>query len=300
VIGLTVRAPAGARATPVVAHRRLRLLVRSAPNRYGDRHGYAFVSGDPGPTLPPDSLPLPGRLLVLERDQPVAITVVNQAHEPTAVHWHGIELESYPDGIPGWSGGIGRTLRAIAPRDSFVAEFTPPRSGTFMYHSHYNETQQIASGLYGAIVVLDPGRRWDPETDRIILVSLGGFGNPPPNEPGRQNTILVNGSARREPMDLRAGTTYRLRFINIMAIGLQRVTLADGVTPVQWRPVAKDGADLPAAQRVPTPAQFRLSAGEIADFELTPSAAGELRLLLGNPAVERSLIVIPVRVLAPR
>ena len=26
--------------------------------------------------------------------------VVNELSQPTAVHWHGIELESYPDGVP--------------------------------------------------------------------------------------------------------------------------------------------------------------------------------------------------------
>ena len=44
------------------------------------------------------------RMLVLQRDEPVAITIVNESHEPAAVHWHGIELESFPDGVAGWSG----------------------------------------------------------------------------------------------------------------------------------------------------------------------------------------------------
>jgi hypothetical protein len=38
----------------------------------------------------------------LIRGEPVSITVVNRLGEPTAVHWHGIELESYFDGVAGF------------------------------------------------------------------------------------------------------------------------------------------------------------------------------------------------------
>ena len=45
----------------------------------------------------------------------------------------------------------------IAPGDSFTAEFTPPRPGTFIYHSHAHELVQIQGGLYGALIVVEPG-----------------------------------------------------------------------------------------------------------------------------------------------
>ncbi len=60
------------------------------------------------------------------------------------------------------------------PGDSLTVRFTPPRAGTFMYHSHFNEMQQTASGLYGPIVVLEPGETFDPETDRVLVLSDGG------------------------------------------------------------------------------------------------------------------------------
>ena len=43
----------------------------------------------------------------------------------------------------------------IPPGQTFAAEFTPPRSGTFPYHSHLHEMRQIGSGMYGAIIVSD-------------------------------------------------------------------------------------------------------------------------------------------------
>ena len=45
-----------------------------------------------------------GPQVVLNRGEPVSIMVVNRLPEPTAVHWHGIELESFFDGVPGSAG----------------------------------------------------------------------------------------------------------------------------------------------------------------------------------------------------
>ena len=58
---------------------------------------------------------LPGPTIVLERGKPVSITVVNRLREPTAVHWHGIELESYFDGVADFS-GAGRASRRRSRR----------------------------------------------------------------------------------------------------------------------------------------------------------------------------------------
>ena len=129
--------------------RKLRLLVQAARSPADSAHlmGYALQEGDVEPAR--DSAPVPGPTLVLERGRPVRITVVNRLTEPTAVHWHGIELESFPDGVPGWSGTPDHLLAPIAPGDSFIAEFTPPRAGTFIYHSHAHELFQIPGGLYG-------------------------------------------------------------------------------------------------------------------------------------------------------
>jgi hypothetical protein len=47
---------------------------------------------------------------------------------------------------------------------------------------------------------------------------------------------------------------------------------------VNWRPVAKDGANLPPVQRRERPAWLLTGPGETADFEFTPATLGELRL----------------------
>ncbi len=56
----------------------------------------------------------PGPVLVLRRNEPVEVTVVNQLGESTAIHWHGMELDSIYDGVHGWS-GVNQNLAPLIP-----------------------------------------------------------------------------------------------------------------------------------------------------------------------------------------
>jgi len=257
--------------------RNIRLLVQSAPKRFGRLTGFGYVAQE-GATEPTrDSILIPGPTIVLRRGQPARITVVNRLAEPTAVHWHGIELQSFPDGVPGWSGSPGRIMPPIAPGDSFVAEFVPPRAGTFIYHAHHNEQLQLGAGLYGALLVVDDAHPYDPEIDRLVVVGGGGPADSLPQF-GFESPGLVNGTDDPPPMDLVAGKTYRLRFININPDWRVIFSLMSDSAFVTWRPVARDGADLPPVQRSPRPAWLLTGPGQTADFEFTPSQPGELRL----------------------
>ena len=255
------------------AARRLRLVMQQVPKRYGPLPGFGFVLQDPRSavpdTIPSDSLPVAGPTIVLTRGEPVAITVVNRLGQQTGVHWHGIELESFPDGVPGWSGTPGRIMPPIAPADSFLAEFVPPRAGTFLYHSHSNEDAQISSGLYGALIVVEPGQKLDPATDLVFVLGASG---PFPN------SGMLNGRGEPDPIDLMAGRTYRFRFVHIQPDWRVHFTLLDERGISQWLPVAKDGAELSPALRRMAPARLLAGPGETADFEFTPAAPGTLRL----------------------
>lgn len=293
VVGIRVR-PSGPAPEEPAAERNLRLLIRSRPGVYGENPGYAYVLGGSPEAKDPDALPVPGPPLVLEKGRRVAITLVNDSHEPAAVHWHGIELESYPDGVPGWSGDGERVMPAIPPGDSLTVRFTPPRAGTFMYHSHFNEMQQTASGLYGPIIVLEPGATFDPQTDRVLVFSDGGpwssFLDPAVIPP-----TLLNGRIDPEPIELRAGTTYRFRLINILTETGLHVGLQRGEEPVEWRAIAKDGADLPPTLATLRPARMKSMPGEIHDFKFTPDEPGELVLAFGKGEPE-TFTRVPVRV----
>ena len=68
-----------------------------------------------------------------------------------------MELESYYDGVHGWSGIGPRQTPMIEAGGRFVVRFTPPRAGTFIYHTHLHDHRQLSSGLYGAMIVTEPG-----------------------------------------------------------------------------------------------------------------------------------------------
>jgi FtsP/CotA-like multicopper oxidase with cupredoxin domain len=279
VMGISV-APKGT-ITQVPVSRNIRIVQREKPNVYGTQPGMSFVMDGTPEARNADALPVPGPTLFLERGKRVAVTIVNQSNDHAAVHWHGIELESYPDGVPGWSGAGKNILPPIPPHDSLTVRWTPPRAGSFMYHSHFSEAKQMGSGLYGPIIVLEPGQKFDPETDKIMFFGTAGSGTnvvfgPFPN-------YVMNGKTQPEAMNLKAGTKYRFRLFNLAGDTPLMVSINGNGKPVAWRAVAKDGYPLQTSQAVSRPAVLVFDPGEIYDFEFTPAATGELTLKFGPP-----------------
>jgi len=290
VMGVYV-APRGKVSVPkdAGARRRLRLVARSDSGGTDREPAFGFALDD-GKTGSASRAPLlPGPTLVLQRGQPVSITVVNELAEPTAVHWHGIELESYFDGVAGFAGGPGRIAPPIAARDSFEARFTPPRAGTFIYHAHIDEVRQQQAGLSGALIVLEPGAVYDPETDIPLLVTV-------PRYQVDFGVVLLNGTSTPPAREWRVGTRYRLRFINIHTFRPSMRMAVEGPSGVlRWRPVAKDGMDLAPSERAERPSTQQMGNGETYDFEFTPTEPGDLRLTVatGGGAL---LVTQPIRV----
>jgi FtsP/CotA-like multicopper oxidase with cupredoxin domain len=245
------------------AERKLQLLIakdKSNPKKFTysilESGQVTQTGGGPGPNL------------VLTRSQPVAIHITNQLDEPTSVHWHGIELESYYDGVPGWGGDGPQVTPMIAPGQSFDVLFAPPRAGTFMYHTHMNDLLQLSSGLYGALVVVSEGTTFDPEDDKVLVLSRNGK--------RKDGELLLNGSTTPSPLALRAGVRYRLRFIDILANNSIVINALQDGKPIEWSPIAKDGADLASVQSVATPASFTIAPGETYDFTFTPEKPGKI------------------------
>src|SRR5207237_8616216 len=116
-------------------------------------------------------------------------TVIHQVGEPAAVHGYGFEDASYYDRVAGWGGVVDRVSPSIAAGQSFVTSFTPPRVGTFIYHTHWHDFHQLTGGLYGPLIVLPPGQKFDPETDKTITIGLGGGAD-------LKSPCLLNGSAQ--------------------------------------------------------------------------------------------------------
>ncbi|HSU93232.1 MAG TPA: multicopper oxidase domain-containing protein [Gemmatimonadaceae bacterium] len=281
VIGVTVRGTSIGKALGSAADsgtpRDLRLLIRPSAGGTAAQPFYTFAILANGTEPAPDSGLHVGPPLVLKRGEPVRITVVNALDKPTTVHWHGIELDSYYDGVAGFSGAGQRLAPIIAPHDSFVARFTPPRAGTFIYHTHVDESVQQLAGLAGPIIVLDSGRTLDSTTDHAILITT------PPKWEDELRSVLLNGSASPAPLALRVGVAQRLRFINMTVRRPgARILLWRDSTMATWRPLAKDGADLPGAFRTERPARAIISIGETMDYEILPTRTGRWRIEVGT------------------
>jgi manganese oxidase len=290
VMGITVTGASAEPAESATAkRRRLRLVARvdAGSTESEPAYGYTLHNGDTAEAPPPPYLP--GPTIILKRGEPVSITVENQLPEATAVHWHGIELESYYDGVAGYSGEGKRIAPAIAPGASFEARFTPPRSGTFIYHTHIDEVRQQRAGLSGALIVVDSPERYDPEHDVVLAITV-------PRTRAEANVVLLNGSSKPAARVMQAGQHYRLRFINVHTARPSMImrVLRDS-TPLTWRGLAKDGRDLPPDQAVEGPAEIQMGNGETYDFDFVPPAPGDFRLdvTANNGAL---LVSMPIRV----
>lgn len=303
ITGVTVlpRGMAEADEAPRV-ERRLRLFANQRAAVFGDRPGFGFVLQQDAVEPARDSVRIPGSPLILTRGELTEIAVQNRLDRPLSVHWHGIELESYFDGVAGWSGipatagRAGRVAPAIAPGDSFVVRIAPPQAGTFIYHIHNEHADELASGLYGPLLVLEPGERHDPERDLVFVVAEPG----PGSRRGAESAPFINGSRAPAALYLRAGDRYRFRFIGISASDFYVLWLENGEERdvsglpgrlgvcaaleesgrlAMWRPIARDGAEHPPALRQPrTACEIDLGPGSTFDFGFSHGRPGRLTL----------------------
>lgn len=263
----------------ITNRRQINLLVKDYPSPYDSIHsfgGLGFVMQN-NKTTPPTAIPtMPGPLIIIQQHEPVAINVTNQSNEPTTIHWHGIELDNYFDGVAGWGFQGTQSSPLIEPGHSFTAQITAPRPGTFIYHTHMHDNQ-LMRGLYGPLIVLKPGEKFDSVSNKIIVIS----------DVRRFKTLndikfLINGSRNPEPLQLNRGKKYRLRLINITEDGAGiQASLLFNKSPVIWKALAKDGADLPASQALHAEAnRQQIAVGETMDFEFLPQKPGEYKFVV--------------------
>jgi FtsP/CotA-like multicopper oxidase with cupredoxin domain len=175
----------------------------------------------------------PGPALRVTEGDKVRMNFTNNLDETTGVHMHGIEFDDFRmDGIP------FVTQLPITPGETFTYEFVANPSGSHMYHSHHNATEQVGQGLLGAFIVdpKDPAERYDQKygvTQEYIFIhndSLGGF------------TINGHGFPATQPIVAKKGERILIRYQN------------EGVMMHPWHThgyrqhvVARDGAQLGSA-----------------------------------------------------
>ena len=114
---------------------------------------------------------LPGPLLRFREGETVTIGVVNELEETASIHWHGLLVPYDMDGVPGVS------FPGIEPGTTFTYRFALRQSGTYWYHSHSGNQEQL--GVYGPLVV-DPAAP-DPfayEREHVVMFSDWTFEDP--------------------------------------------------------------------------------------------------------------------------
>jgi FtsP/CotA-like multicopper oxidase with cupredoxin domain len=194
-------------------------LSQSKTLRVAPAHQALVGAGNPATAVWAYNGTVPGPELRFRQGERLRIEVENALGVGTTVHWHGIRLPNAMDGVP------HVTQPPIAANGGrFTYEFDLPDAGTFWYHPHLGSPEQVARGLYGALVVEE---REPPAVDRDLVWVLSdwrldrearvveNFGNPmDASHAGRiGNTVTVNG-AIRESFAVRAGERIRLRLIN--------------------------------------------------------------------------------------
>ena len=236
----------------------------------------------------------PGPMIEAERGDDLEVVFTNNLDVPTTMHWHGIRNLNEMDGVP------DLTQAAVEPGESFTYRFPLRDSGTFWYHAHNKGWEQLARGLYGPLVVREPGMA--AATSDITLVAddwrLGddyqlhedSFGSLMDwSHQGRLgNWLTVNGAT--DPEISVASGEVRLRVINAANARTMAFRIAGGAP---LRVVALDGAPcepfempvirLAPAQRVDVIAE--LPAGQVALQEVStgdPIDAAQFVVVDGN------------------
>ena len=103
----------------------------------------------------------PGPIIEAKENDVVRVEFVNNLHEATTIHWHGIKNINKMDGVP------YLTQDPIQPGESFLYEFPVKNAGTFWYHAHVQTWKQISKGLYGPLVVKN---HLDEQFDNDLII----------------------------------------------------------------------------------------------------------------------------------
>jgi len=220
---------------------------------------------------------VPGPTIEAEVGDTLVVELTNELSEPTTIHWHGLRVPADMDGTES-------VQRAVEPGESFEYRFVVPDAGTFWYHSHVNETEQLERGLYGALIVRGPD---EPVVDgeRVLHLDdlkldeagdLAPFGDPHEHHAGREGDVrLVNGEQEPE-LEIAAGQIERWRIVN--AANTRFVRLSIGGRP--FTIVGSDGGLLTEPAQA---TEVLITPGERVDLAVGPFDEGELIEVEGLP-----------------
>ncbi|WP_233273966.1 multicopper oxidase domain-containing protein [Altibacter lentus] len=138
---------------------------------------------------------IPGPTLNFNEGEYAVIYVKNEMSVESSIHWHGLLLPNFYDGVPYLS------TPPIEPGKTLKYEFAIKQNGTYWYHSHTMLQEQ--SGIYGPFVI-QPKEKTDLEYDKELVLLLSDWTNEKPRDVQR---FLKRGT---EWYNIRKGTATPL------------------------------------------------------------------------------------------
>jgi FtsP/CotA-like multicopper oxidase with cupredoxin domain len=106
---------------------------------------------------------IPGPTLEFTEGEYAVIYVKNEMNEETSVHWHGLLLPNFYDGVP------YLTTPPVEPGHTLKYEFPIKHSGTYWYHSHTMLQEQ--SGVFGSIVIKPKEQTLKYDKELVLMLS---------------------------------------------------------------------------------------------------------------------------------
>ena len=108
---------------------------------------------------------IPGPNLEFNEGEFAIINVTNKMDVETSIHWHGIILPNFYDGVPYLE------TPPVRPGETFTYKFAIKQSGTYWYHSHKGLQEQ--RGVYGSIQI-NP-KKTDLKYDKDLVLVLSDW-----------------------------------------------------------------------------------------------------------------------------
>lgn len=214
----------------------------------------------------------PGPLLRARQGARFERRLVNNLPVPTSVHWHGIRIDNAMDGV------AGLTQDPVAPGDTFDYAFDLPDAGTYWYHAHTMSYEQVARGLYGALIVEEAEA---PDVDREETLILGDWrldretAQITPDfgawhdlsHAGRMGNLITTNGAFDLRLDARRNERLRLRLVNAANARILPLSLLG----LEGWLMALDG--MPLDRPTPVQGELSLAPGQRMDLIVDVTAA---------------------------
>jgi CopA family copper-resistance protein len=106
---------------------------------------------------------IPGPTLEFTEGEYAVIYVKNEMDVETSIHWHGLLLPNFYDGVP------YLTTPPIEPGHTLKYEFAIKQSGTYWYHGHTMLQEQV--GVFGSFVIYPKEETLEYDKELVLMLS---------------------------------------------------------------------------------------------------------------------------------